>query len=260
MLFSLDMVFVEGGSFKIGCDGEDSYEDAKPSRLIEVDSFYMSKYEISYEIYDLFWDKWYNHDDSGFGKGKHPAINVSWYDTIAFCNWLSIKEGLTPCYFINGSEVVWRESANGYRLPTEAEWEYAARGGKFRENYIYSGSNQLDYVGWYGGESMSYNGNSDLRPQKVGLKPPNSLEIYDMTGNVYEWCWDWYDKEAYKTLSQNNPKGPISGKDKVIRGGCWGNHANYLRVFDRFTSHPSTRSSRIGFRVVRSSINSSDHK
>ncbi len=250
------MVFVQGGVFDMGDGMESAYTDTKPLHKVAVNSFWIAQYEVTFNDYELFWNKWYPIDDGGYGKGKQPMINVSWYDAIQYCNWLSLKEGYEQVYSINSSHVECNFSANGYRLPTEAEWEFAAKGGVNGVMYAYSGSNDLDYVGWYGGDSMGRTyGNSEFRPHPVGLKPPNSLELYDMTGNVYEWCWDWYDKNFYSISPTNNPVGSSKGFDKVVRGGYWGNMANYLRVFDRYCYHPNTKSVKIGFRVVRSATN-----
>jgi formylglycine-generating enzyme required for sulfatase activity len=142
---------------------------------------------------------------------------------------------------INWKNVDWNRSAKGYRLPTEAEWEYAARGGDGSPgNYTFSGSNNVDEVAWY-------DGNSGDKTHAVGTKEANGLGLYDMSGNVWEWCWDWYGDFPY---SSQDPVGAPSGSKRVRRGGSWGHSAFYLRSTNRFYNKPSYRSSGIGFRLV----------
>ena len=130
-----------------------------------------------------------------------PVICVSWYDAVDYCNWLSRKDGLLPAYSRGGNSIQCNFSANGYRLPTEAEWEYAATGGSSSRGYTYSGSNTIGNVAWY-------SGNSGLKPHPVGGKQANELGLYDMSGNVWEWCWDWYGD--YPSRSQTDPTGVSS--------------------------------------------------
>lgn len=161
---------------------------------------------------------------------------------VAYANWLSGQEGLTPAYRINGSNVTWNRSTDGWRLPTEAEWEYAARGGKENRGYTYSGSNTVNEVAWY-------DGNSGRKTQPVGGKKANELGLFDISGNVWEWCWDWYDN--YSSESQTNPSGLASGSWRVLRGGSWFNNASYTRVADRNNFIPGSRYNFYGFRLVR---------
>ncbi len=179
----------------------------------------------------------------------HPVIHVSWNDAVAFCNWLSEKEGLQKAYSGSGSSIRCDFNANGYRLPTEAEWEYAARGGNTSKGYKYSGSNDLDAVGWYGAYNNDGNRTREEGTSPVGKKQPNELGIYDMSGNVWEWCWDW--KGEYSSSNQTDPRGPNSGSYRVLRGGSWSLNPEYCRVAPRDFSDPAYRSINVGFRLAR---------
>ena len=248
-LISDDLILVEGGSFEMGrTSGRgDRYE--KPVHSVTVSSFYMSKYEVTFEEYDEFCDDTGREypDAEGWGRGSRPVINVEWYDAVKYCNWLSEKEGLTPCYSGSGENISCNFNANGYRLPTEAEWEYAAKGGNNHDGYEYSGSNTAGDVGWY-------SGNSGSETHPVGGKSPNSLGIYDMSGNVWEWCFDWYGSDYYSTTSLVDPEGPDSGSLRVLRGGSWNFNTFDLRCAFRNWGDPTKASNGLGFRVVVSSF------
>ncbi|MEO1715239.1 MAG: SUMF1/EgtB/PvdO family nonheme iron enzyme, partial [Bacteroidota bacterium] len=174
----------------------------------------------------------------------HPLTEVSWYGAVTYCNWLSEQSGLEPAYQINGTQITVNRQANGYRLPTEAEWEYAARGGQQSRNYRYAGSNDLGKVGWY-------KGNSGSNTHPVGNKAANELELYDMSGNVWEWCWDWYDEDYYSSSPKNNPLGPLSGSNRVVRGGSWVSDARFCRSANRDGNDPSDCNYGVGFRLAR---------
>ena len=239
-------VHVAGGTFQMGSTDSEAYSDESPVHSVTVDSFYMAETEVTFDQYDAYCTATgiSKPDDRGWGRGSRPAIYVSWYDAVKYCNWLSEQEGLTLAYEINGTSVSWNQSANGYRLPTEAEWEYAARGGAQSNGYKYAGSNDVDEVGWYWD-------NSGSKTHPVKGKKANELGLYDMSGNVWEWCWDWYGSTYYSSSPGANPTGPSSGSGRVGRGGSWNRNPEYLRVANRISLHPDYGSgSDLGFRLV----------
>ena len=234
-----NMVCVEGGTFLMGSE---RYDNEKPVHEVKVSSFYMGKYEVAQEEYqDVM-----GSNPSDFRGNNRPVENVSWYKAVEYCNRLSKKEGLTPCYSGSGDNITCNWNANGYRLPTEAEWEYAARGGINKDDYIYSGSNDINEVAWY-------IKNSWRKTHNVGTKKANSLGIYDMSGNVDEWCWDWYDEAYYSKSPRNNPTGTSAGADRVVHGGYWYDVSVRCAVFYRSHGNQGLRQDNIGFRVVRAS-------
>ena len=184
---------------------------------------------------------------SRFKGDDLPVERVSWRDCVEYCNRKSESEGLEKCYIIK--EVFFSDSfivdygKNGYRLPTEAEWEYAAKGGNRSKGYKYSGDDNIGIV-------AEYEGNNDKSTKPVCGKQPNELGIYDMSGNVWEWCSDWYGKNYYSNGSSRNPKGPSSGSARVNRGGSWYDDASYCRAADRSRNTPSRRGNNLGFRLV----------
>ena len=246
-----NMVFVDKGSFTMGDTWGGGESDEKPTHKVTFTyDFYMGKYETTFDEYDAFCEAMGRSkpSDNGWGRGKRPVINVSWWDAIAYCNWLSEKEKLPKAYDNNGnlldkdgritsdpSKVV------GYRLPTEAEWEYAARGGNKSNGYKYSGSDNVGDVAWYTSNSRS-------KTQEVGKKLPNELGLYDMSGNVWEWCSDW--KGSYSSSAQTNPYNN-SGSYRVLRGGSWNSIATRVRVALRGNSSPTYTYYGLGFRICR---------
>jgi len=248
-----EMVFVPGGTFIMGDSRFEGDTDFHlPTHSVTLNSFYMDKYLVTQGEYEAIVG---SIPYLGVGKGdNYPIYNVNWYDAIAYCNLRSMNEGLTPAYTIDGitDPADWVLSyemivmcdwvADGYRLPTEAEWEYAARGGTNDPDYLYSGSDNFDEVAWC-------NVNSGGKTHPVGEKAPNGLGIYDMSGNLWEWCWDWYDR--YSSDSLDNPTGPESGNRRSIRGGSWTFNAGNCRVGNRGCDYPIRKGTVIGFRVCR---------
>jgi formylglycine-generating enzyme required for sulfatase activity len=252
----IEMVWVEGGTFIMG--SKDGEEDESPLHEVNFKGFYMGKYEVTRGQFRKFveatnyqteaekgggawiWGskekKWVKKDglnwkkdakgnDCYKNKESHPVIFVSHNDAIAYINWLKST------------------SNKKYRLPTEAEWEYAAKGGQKNSWYKYAGSDNIDEVAWYG--------NANDEPHSVGTKKANVLGIFDMTGNVWEWCSDWYDKNYYQYSAKSNPEGGLTGDYRVLRGGSFNNNTGNCRLTDRNGSYPYVRNDYIGFRLAQ---------
>jgi formylglycine-generating enzyme required for sulfatase activity len=260
----VQMIYVPGGTFTMGRTTGSGFSHELPTHTVTLNSFYIGKFEVTQAEYSQYMQpgsSW----TSGYGLGdNYPAYYVSWYAILKYCNLRSIAEGLTPCYTINGSTnpanwgavptdnndawdaAICDWNANGYRLPTEAEWEYAARGATNNPDYLYSGSDDINAVAWYDGNNSTYGS------KPVGTKSPNGIGTNEMSGNVYEWCWDWYSSSYYSNSPQNNPTGPASGSYRVRRGGCWYSGATLCRVALRFYYRPDYSYDVIGFRLCRS--------
>jgi formylglycine-generating enzyme required for sulfatase activity len=247
-----EVVLVEAGDFEMG--SSDGYADQQPVHTVTITKpFHIGKYEVTFEEYDIFCEntqKCSKPDDRGEGRGKRPVVGVDWYDAIAYCNWLSEEEALAPCYSGKGKLTQCDFSANGYRLPTEAEWEYAARGGLKSQGYSFAGSNNPDEVAWY-----DENAGGETHP--VGQKKPNELGLYDMSGNMFEWCWDWYIEDYYRKSPSVDPPGPPLPKVKnpwelvrVRRSGSWRENSDNIRITTRSFDGPSYPGDN-GFRLVR---------
>ena len=208
---------------------------------VTVSSFYIGKHEVTQKEYEEVMGKGKN--PSNFKGQDLPVEMVSWYDAIDYCNKRSQMEGLTPAYTVNGVNVSWNRNANGYRLPTEAEWEYACRAGTTGAyNNGWDGSTVANAPGWY------WN-NSNSKTHEVGKKPANAWGLYDMHGNVWEWCWDLYGD--YSDTEQTNPQGALKGNERVIRGGSWYRGASYSRSACRNSDNPQHKSNGKGFRIAR---------
>jgi len=257
----VEMVYVPGGSFQMGDIKNEGDNREKPVHTVTLTGFSMGKYPVTQAQYEAVMGTnpsgFTSSPASGEVQGNRPVERVSWYDAIEFCNALSIQEGLSPYYSIdkvnedlnnNGNDpykwtITCNSAANGYRLPTEAQWEYAAKGGNGSPgNYTYAGSNTVVDVAWY-------SSNSGSKTHEVGKKAPNGLGLYDMSGNVWEWCWDWYG--SYSSGTQTDPTGAASGVDRVVRGGWWGDYAYCARSAFRYYYYPDDRYFNIGFRLVR---------
>ncbi|MCF7913108.1 MAG: formylglycine-generating enzyme family protein [Candidatus Cloacimonetes bacterium] len=238
------MVFVEGGTFEMGDHFTEGDSAEIPVHDVTLSSFFIGQYEVTQDEYEELMGNNPAHD---YGVGDdYPVYRASWNDAVEYCNALSERKGLTPCY--NLEDYSCDFSANGYRLPTEAEWEYAARGGvNWTDNYKYSGTtdNLNDYA-WY-------NDNSGSQTHEVGIKEPNQLGIYDMSGNVSEWCNDFYSNDYYSTSPAIDPLGPEIGYHRVVRGGGWTNDASFCRSADRRSCSPHFTMNSWGLRVACSS-------
>jgi sulfatase modifying factor 1 len=223
-----------GSSFEMG--STDGRADDQPVHTVRLTRpFLLGKYEVTFDEYDLFCQEIGSNraDDAGFGRGRVPVQNVDWYGAVAYCNWLSEKHALTPCYSGKGKGTQCDFTADGYRLPTEAEWEYAARGGRKSQGYTHAGSNDPDKAGWY-------EANSGGRTHEVGGKASNELGLYDMSGNVFEWCWDWYAVDYYASSPADDPQGPSTPPSlkpwELTRSrpsGCWREDAASIRTTTR---------------------------
>ncbi|MDR1073044.1 MAG: formylglycine-generating enzyme family protein [Treponema sp.] len=230
------MISVPAGAFLMGGT---MFNFESPIRKVTISKpFSIGKYEVTQRE----WIEVMGNNPSRWEGDDLPVETVSWYDAVEYCNERSIKENLTPVYTINGSQVKWNKIANGYRLPTEAEWEYAARSGG-RDSYEYAGSDDVESVAWHVD-------NSGSKTHPVGMRLPNALELYDMSGNVWEWSWDYYG--LYNDDSPIDPMGPSSGEDHSLRGGCMVLSTDHVQVAHRGRNTPVARDFYNGIRVARS--------
>ena len=224
---TFEMIHVEGGAFQMGGADEEAYYDEQPVHEVKLDSFYMARYPVVQALWAAIMD-----EDAAThtpDHHEHPVEMVSWEVAQSFIQKLNEITGRT------------------YRLPTEAEWEYAARGGQKGNGYFYSGSNDLDEVGWYGR-------NSNGEEKAVGQKKPNELGLYGMSGNVLEWCQDRYSGSYYEACHKqgvvDNPQGPVAGAFRVLRGGSWYLEARKCRCAYRHYDPPGSHFTDMGFRLA----------
>jgi formylglycine-generating enzyme len=278
-----ETVLVKAGSFQMGDEVGDLWDGCTPVHNVTLTyDYWIGKYEVTFEEYNDFCDSTERRHayDNGWDGTDRPVINVSWRDAIAYCNWLSESEGLKPAYSheeelldINGNVTTDITQVEGYRLPTEAEWEYAASGGHealpIPPRFLFSGSDDIDEVAWYFNNTGEYiftgtsltadytsHGASKIQggksTQPVGKKQPNQLGLYDMSGNVWEWCHDWYGE--YTSEDKTNPIGATSSHVRVMRGGSWIFGTNDCRVGSRLYRPPHEIIFRLGFRIARTAI------
>ena len=219
----MQFVFIKGGCYEMGDTFGDGDVDEKPVDAVCVDDFYLASHEVTQGQWKTVMQK----DPSYFVEleDHFPVENMSWMDVQEFMEKLN------------------KQTGRRYRVPTEAEWEYAAKSGGKKEKYAgTSRENEVDQFAWY-------ERNSQGRTQPVGRKRPNGLGLYDMSGNVFEWCSDWYEKEYYRNNPKNNPKGPSGGTHRVVRGGSWASNGWNVRTANRGHISPPGRRYDIGFRV-----------
>jgi formylglycine-generating enzyme len=269
------MVLIPAGSFTMGDTTGDGFSNEGPTHTVYVSAFYMDKYEVTKTLWDEVYS-WaivhgYSFDHAGSEKAaNHPVEMVDWYDVVKWCNARSEKEGLTAAYYMDeGLTQVYKSGqaapcanwmARGYRLPTDAEWEYAARGGLSGQRFWWGSTITHSQANYYSTNAYSF----DVSPTRgyhpnyangpwpytspVGSFAANGYGLYDMTGNVYEWCWDWGGD--YSSVPQTNPRGPSSGSTRVFRGGAWSGDADYCRVSSHFYVTPDYEVNNLGFRSV----------
>ena len=266
----IEMVYIPSGNFVMGDNNSNISglgwgKNEIMRHKVTLNSFYMSKYTVTQSQYEEVMGA---NPSSFKNNPNNPIEMVSWYQAVEFCNKLSIKAGLTPYYAIDKNKkdsnnkhqndtlkwtVTINSNSNGFRLPTEAEWEYACRAGT-TSTYYWGGSKELREVDQY----VVYKENSydkgkehpDYGPHRVGSKKPNAWGLYDMCGNVLQWCWDWYGSDYYKISPVMNPLGMTSGSYRVIRGGSWYIDASIVPAAYRLNRDPSYQDFDVGFRVV----------
>ncbi len=270
------MIPIPAGTFTMGSPtGESGRFNDEVQHQVSLQGFSMARYHTTLGEFRAFLEAtgyrttaeltgrmaWRN---PGFKQTDNdPVVETSWYDAIAYCNWRSTQEGLTPAYSYGGegtdfldwpagwntevhNNILWEKSSNGYRLPTEAEWEYAARkNASGVSSAVYPGANSADGIAWYFP-------NSGQKTHPVGQKIPNGIGLFDVSGNAWDWCWDWY--QEYGTAVQVDPCGPPTGTNRVMRGGSWLDPIAYMRVANRARANPSNTRTGYGFRLCQSVV------
>lgn len=277
------MAYIPGGAFQMGDSFNEGGSTELPRHIVFISAFFMDKTEVSRELW-LDVKTWgmgngYGFDNAGsFKSATHPVHSVNWFDAVKWCNARSQKEGAIPCYYTDAGlttpyksgqstpYVKW--NANGYRLPTEAEWEKAARGGLIGRRFPWGDTISQGQANYYGSTSShtydlgpnGFNpigsiGGTSPATSLVGSFAANGYGLKDMAGNLWEWCWDWYDGNWYANNQalQDNTRGPASGGSRVLRGGSWSNNAYYSRCAYRndYYDSPSNAHPDFGFRCVR---------
>jgi formylglycine-generating enzyme required for sulfatase activity len=237
----IEMVLIPAGEFVMGTQG--GLKDERPAHKVRVGAFYMDKYEVTQRAYEAL----IGANPSRFKRPDNPVERVGWAHAARYCNARSRKEGLTLCYEPNTLQCDFR--ANGYRLPTEAEWEYACRAGTGGKYPFGEDTGALGEYAWF-------KENEGQMTHPVGQRRANSWGLFDMHGNVAEWCNDWYSPTAYADSEANDPHGPAGGDYRVVRGGSWQNPAEVCRSAARFPQSPGVgdaclRYDAYGFRCVR---------
>jgi formylglycine-generating enzyme required for sulfatase activity len=252
------LVFIRGGDFIMGSPPDEPGRfDNERQHTVTISPFYLGSHEVTQKEWQDLMGKSLRQtaEENGwdlYGEGdNYPVYYVSWNDAVEYCNALSLRNGLEPAYSSRGKRVIWNKSANGYRLPTEAEWEYACRAGTATP--FSTGKNITAAQANYDGEHP-YNNNPRGRFRETAVEvesfPPNPWGLYDMHGNVCEWCWDWYE-DSYSDWPQTDPQGASSGSARVFRGGSWINYGRYLRSSYRNRNYPVFQDRRVGFRLAR---------
>jgi formylglycine-generating enzyme required for sulfatase activity len=237
----MKLVLVPAGEFLMGSPDSDKYAsaDEKPPHRVRITRpFYLGMYEVTQGQYRAVTSE----NPSGFkGSDDLPVESISWNDAMAFCNTLSLREGLKPYYHAGAGTV---SGGEGYRLPTEAEWEYACRAGSTTRFGFGDNPARLGEYGWF-------DRNSGSQTHPVGQKRPNAFGLHDMHGNVWEWCWDPYDENYYGQSPGADPPGPSQAASRVIRGGSWINNPPHVRSAFRLSAPPGHRNIDVGFRLAR---------
>jgi sulfatase modifying factor 1 len=276
-----EFALIQGGEFTMG-DTLDGNDDAIP-HTVNVSTYYLQTTAVSKSQWNNVrtWGLKHGYSDLSAGDSKaaadHPVQTVSWFDVVKWCNAKSEMAGLNPCYLTDAGEMIFRTGkftpettlvkwdANGYRLPTEAEWEKAARGGLSGKRFPWGDAINFSQANFEntGGETYQ-TGRVGNHPKfatsgypytsPVGSFAMNDYGLYDMAGNVWEWCWDWYDRHYYDISPPNDPRGPASGSSRIMRGGFWGGCAKYCRVADRYHTKPESACFFVGFRPARSTL------
>ncbi|NLH74344.1 MAG: formylglycine-generating enzyme family protein, partial [Verrucomicrobia bacterium] len=277
------MVLIAAGPFQMGDSFGEGDSDEYPVHTVFVSAFYMDRYEVTKTLWDEVY-RWamehgYSFENAGSGKGPdHPVHSVNWYDCVKWCNARSEKEGRVPAYYTDEAQTQvyrtghvdlrseWVKWNAGYRLPTEAEWEKAARGGLEGKRFPWGDTishNEANFYSYWEEDHPCYeydlSENEGCHPAYSGTWPctspvgsfaPNGYGLYDMAGNVNEWCWDWYSLSYYSVSASADDRGPSAGSDRVFRGGNWGISATACRVTYRSAYSPASKGDTRGFRCV----------